>query len=80
MCSLEQAIRHPVLAISHTFEGSYLAPRPLRYTTFHPAYKFPPTSPTKVPSTGYPVTQEQNVYNYDLVPSIGAGEEGRRIS
>jgi hypothetical protein len=34
----------------------------------------------KVLSTAHSVTQEQNVYNYDLVPSIGAGKEGRPVS
>jgi hypothetical protein len=34
----------------------------------------------RVPSTAYSVTQEQNIYDYDVVSSIGAGEEGRRIS
>jgi len=34
----------------------------------------------KVLSTAHSATQEQSVYNYDLVPSIGAGKEGRRVS
>jgi hypothetical protein len=40
MCHLEQAIRHPVLAISHIFEGSHLAHAPLAVPPF-----IPPTSP-----------------------------------
>lgn len=71
MCHLEQAIRHPVLAISHIFEGSHLAHAPLAVPPF-----IPPTSPRQVRQS----TNEQNVYNHDLVSSIGAGEEGRRRS
>jgi hypothetical protein len=80
MCDLEQAIRHHVLAIYHIFEGSLLAHDPFLHYLSSRLQVLAHDS-DKVPSATYPVTQEQqNVYDYGPVSSIGAGEEGRRMS
>jgi hypothetical protein len=81
MCNLEKATRHPVLVISHIFEGSHCtSSTPPSLCHLSSRLQVLPHGSGKIPSTTYSVTQEQNVYNHDLVSSIGGGEEGRRIS